>query len=65
MPLFKCWIHLEDLDVDIGYIFPASSVQEAITIAKSFANTLKGKLKTIDNIYTGIPSSPKSKIPRR
>jgi hypothetical protein len=53
------------MDIDIGYIFPASSVQEAITIAKSFADTLKGKLKTIDNIYTGIPSSPKAKIPRR
>jgi hypothetical protein len=53
------------MDIDVGYIFPASSVQEAITIAKSFANTLKGKLKTIDNIYTGIPSSPRSKIPKR
>jgi hypothetical protein len=65
MPLFKCWIHLESLDIDIAHIYPANNIQEAIQIAQNYANSLNGKLKTVDNIYTGIPSSSKPKIPKR
>jgi hypothetical protein len=63
MPLYKCWVHIDSLDIDVAHIFPANSIQEAIQIAQNYAISLKGKLKTVDNIHTG--TSPKSKIPRR
>jgi len=63
MPLFKCWIHIDSLDIDVAHIFPANSIQEAIQIAQNYAISLKGKLKTVDNVHTG--TSSKAKIPKR
>jgi hypothetical protein len=63
MPLYKCWVHIDSLDIDVAHIFPASNIKEAIEIAKNYANSLDGKLKTVDNIHTG--TSPKAKIPKR
>jgi len=63
MPLYKCWIYIDSLDIDVAHIFPANSIQEAIQIAQNYAISLKGKLKTVDNIHTGTSTKPK--IPRR
>ena len=64
MPLFKVWVHLDALDVDVSNIFSASSVEEALRIAKAYASSLNGKLKVVDNIHTGMSASP-FKNPRR
>jgi hypothetical protein len=58
MPLFKAWIHVDALDLDVSHIFPASNVEEALRIAKAYANSLNGKLKVVDNIHTGMCASP-------
>jgi hypothetical protein len=60
MPLYKCWVHIDSLDIDVGHIFPASSIQEAIQIAQNYAISLKGKLKTVDNIHSTIHQSFKN-----
>jgi hypothetical protein len=57
MPLFKMWVHLDSLDVDVSRIFPASNVEEALQIAKAYASSLNGKLKAVDNIHTGMSPS--------
>jgi hypothetical protein len=57
MPLFKAWVHLDALDVDVSNIFSASSVEEALRIAKAYASSLNGKLKVVDNIHTGMSAS--------
>jgi hypothetical protein len=64
MPLFKAWVHLDALDVDVSNIFSASNVEEALQIAKAYANSLNGKLKVVDNIHTGMSAFP-FKNPRR
>jgi hypothetical protein len=64
MPLYKAWIHLESLDIDVAHIYPASNIQEAIQIAQNYANSLNGKLKTVDNIHSTI-AHPSFKNPRR
>jgi hypothetical protein len=58
MPLFKAWVHVDALDVDVSHIFPASSIEEALQIAKAYASSLNGKLKVVDNIHTGMSASP-------
>jgi len=58
MPLFKAWVHVDALDVDVSHIFPASNVEEALRIAKAYASSLNGKLKVVDNIHTGMSASP-------
>jgi hypothetical protein len=64
MPLYKAWIRLESLDIDVAHIYPADNIQEAIEIAKSYATSLNGKLKTVDNIHSTI-THHSSKNPRR
>jgi hypothetical protein len=64
MPLFKAWVHVDALDVDVSHIFPANNIKEALQIAKAYASSLNGKLKVVDNIHTGMPASP-FKNPRR
>jgi hypothetical protein len=58
MPLFKAWVHVDSLDVDVSNIFSASNVEEALRIAKAYASSLNGKLKVVDNIHTGMSASP-------
>jgi len=58
MPLFKAWVHVDALDVDVSHIFPASSIEEALQIAKTYANSLNGKLKVVDNIHSEMSPSP-------
>jgi hypothetical protein len=65
MPLFKAWVHVDALDVDVSNIFSASNVEEALRIAKAYANSLNGKLKVVDNIHTGMSASPLKNSRRR
>jgi hypothetical protein len=64
MPLYKCWIHIDTLDIDVAHIYPANNTQEAISIAQSYATSLNGKLKVVDNIHSGVSPSP-FKNPRK
>jgi hypothetical protein len=51
MLLFKAWIRYKD--IDLSFIYPASSIIEAIKIGEDRAKALNGTLKTIDNLYLG------------
>jgi hypothetical protein len=64
MPLYKCWIYIDSLDIDVAHIYPANSIQEALQIAKAYASSLNGKLKVVDNIHSGMSASP-LKNPRK
>jgi hypothetical protein len=51
MDLFKVWFHLNDPDIDISLLIPASSLKDVIEKAKSYSETLNARLKVIDNVH--------------
>jgi len=51
MLLFKAWVRIRNIDV--SFIYEASSVLEALRIAEDRAKVLDGVLKTVDNLYLG------------
>ena len=51
MDLYKIWFHLNDPDIDISLLIPASCLKDAIEKAKSYSETLNARLKVIDNVH--------------
>jgi hypothetical protein len=61
MGLFKVWLHLENEDIDVSQIITATSLREAIEKAKSLSQTLNARLKSVDNIHSGVLEDKRSK----
>jgi hypothetical protein len=61
MGLFKVWLHLEKEDIDVSQIITATSLKEAVEKAKSLSQTLNARLKSVDNIHSGVLEDKRSK----